>query len=39
MWTLDAVASALDGFATGPADAGFACEEANSLATETIGFS
>jgi 3-oxoacyl-[acyl-carrier protein] reductase len=38
MWTLDSVASALDGFATGPADAGFACEEANALATETIGF-
>jgi NAD(P)-dependent dehydrogenase (short-subunit alcohol dehydrogenase family) len=38
MWTPDSVASALDGFATGPAVAGFACEEANSLATETIGF-
>jgi NAD(P)-dependent dehydrogenase (short-subunit alcohol dehydrogenase family) len=38
MWTLDSVASALAGFATGPAEAGFACEEANSLATETIGF-
>ena len=38
MWTLESVAGALDGFATGPADAGFACEEANSLATETIGF-
>jgi NAD(P)-dependent dehydrogenase (short-subunit alcohol dehydrogenase family) len=38
MWTLDSVAGALAGFATGPADAGFACEEANSLATETIGF-
>jgi 3-oxoacyl-[acyl-carrier protein] reductase len=38
MWTLDAVASALSGFTTGPGDAGFACEEANSLATETIGF-
>jgi NAD(P)-dependent dehydrogenase (short-subunit alcohol dehydrogenase family) len=38
MWTLESVASALDGFATGPSDAGFACEEANSLATETIGF-
>jgi 3-oxoacyl-[acyl-carrier protein] reductase len=38
MWTLESVASALDGFATGPSDAGFACEEANALATETIGF-
>jgi NAD(P)-dependent dehydrogenase (short-subunit alcohol dehydrogenase family) len=38
MWTLDSVASALAGFATGPSDAGFACEEANALATETIGF-
>jgi NAD(P)-dependent dehydrogenase (short-subunit alcohol dehydrogenase family) len=38
MWTLDSVASALAGFATGPAEAGFACEEANALATETIGF-
>jgi NAD(P)-dependent dehydrogenase (short-subunit alcohol dehydrogenase family) len=39
MWTLDSIAGALSGFATGPADAGFACEEANALATETIGFS
>ncbi len=39
MWTLDSIADALAGFKTGPADAGFACEEANSLATETIGFS
>jgi 3-oxoacyl-[acyl-carrier protein] reductase len=39
MWTLDSVAGALAGFKTGPSDAGFACEEANSLATETIGFS
>jgi NAD(P)-dependent dehydrogenase (short-subunit alcohol dehydrogenase family) len=38
MWTLDSIAGALSGFATGPADAGFACEEANALATETIGF-
>jgi NAD(P)-dependent dehydrogenase (short-subunit alcohol dehydrogenase family) len=38
MWTLESVAGALAGFATGPADAGFACEEANALATETIGF-
>jgi NAD(P)-dependent dehydrogenase (short-subunit alcohol dehydrogenase family) len=38
MWTLDSVADALAGFATGPGDAGFACEEANALATETIGF-
>ena len=38
MWTLDSVASALAGFATGPSDAGFACEEANALATQTIGF-
>jgi hypothetical protein len=38
MWTLDSVAGALNGFATGPREAGFACEEANALATETIGF-
>jgi NAD(P)-dependent dehydrogenase (short-subunit alcohol dehydrogenase family) len=38
MWTLDSITDALAGFRTGPADAGFACEEANSLATETIGF-
>ncbi len=38
MWTLDSVASALAGFSTGPSAAGFACEEANSLATDTIGF-
>jgi NAD(P)-dependent dehydrogenase (short-subunit alcohol dehydrogenase family) len=38
MWTFDSVASALAGFETGPAEAGFACEEANALATETIGF-
>jgi NAD(P)-dependent dehydrogenase (short-subunit alcohol dehydrogenase family) len=38
MWTSDSIASALAGFETGPADAGFACEEANALATETIGF-
>jgi NAD(P)-dependent dehydrogenase (short-subunit alcohol dehydrogenase family) len=39
MWTLDSITDALAGFKTGPADAGFACEEANSLATDTIGFS
>jgi NAD(P)-dependent dehydrogenase (short-subunit alcohol dehydrogenase family) len=38
MWTLDSVADALAGFATGPSGAGFACDEANALATETIGF-
>jgi len=38
MWTPDSIAEALAGFKTGPADAGFACEDANSLATETIGF-
>ncbi len=38
MWTLDSISDALAGFKTGPADAGFACEEANSLASETIGF-
>lgn len=39
MWDLDSVASALAGFATGPSDAGFLCEDTISLATETIGFS
>jgi len=39
MWTLDAIASALAGFETGPADAGFLCEDTLALATETIGFS
>jgi len=39
MWTLDAVASAFAGFRTGPADAGFACEDTLALANETIGFS
>ncbi|HUB38873.1 MAG TPA: SDR family NAD(P)-dependent oxidoreductase [Streptosporangiaceae bacterium] len=38
MWTLDAIASALAGFATGPADAGFLCEDTLALASETIGF-
>jgi hypothetical protein len=38
MWTLGSVADALAGFAAGPGDAGFACEAANALATETIGF-
>ena len=38
MWTLDSIASALEGFETGPADAGFACEEANALASDTLGF-
>jgi NAD(P)-dependent dehydrogenase (short-subunit alcohol dehydrogenase family) len=39
MWTLDAIASALAGFETGPADAGFVCEDTLALASETIGFS
>jgi len=39
MWTLDAVASALAGFETGPAGAGFLCEDTLALASETIGFS
>jgi 3-oxoacyl-[acyl-carrier protein] reductase len=39
MWTLDAIASALAGFETGPADAGFLCEDTLALASETIGFS
>jgi NAD(P)-dependent dehydrogenase (short-subunit alcohol dehydrogenase family) len=38
MWTLDAIASALAGFETGPADAGFVCEDTLALASETIGF-
>jgi NAD(P)-dependent dehydrogenase (short-subunit alcohol dehydrogenase family) len=38
MWTLDAVASALSGFETGPPGAGFACEETMGLASDTIGF-
>ncbi len=38
MWTLEAVAEALGGFATGPSGAGFACEETLALADETIGF-
>jgi NAD(P)-dependent dehydrogenase (short-subunit alcohol dehydrogenase family) len=38
MWTLDAVASALAGFETGPAGAGFLCEDTLALASETIGF-
>ena len=38
MWTLDAIASALAGFETGPADAGFLCEDTLALASETIGF-
>jgi NAD(P)-dependent dehydrogenase (short-subunit alcohol dehydrogenase family) len=38
MWTLDAIASALAGFETGPADAGFLCEDTLALATEPIGF-
>jgi NAD(P)-dependent dehydrogenase (short-subunit alcohol dehydrogenase family) len=38
MWTLDAVASALAGFETGPSGAGFACDDTMGLATETIGF-
>jgi NAD(P)-dependent dehydrogenase (short-subunit alcohol dehydrogenase family) len=38
MWTLDAVASALAGFATGPSGAGFLCEDTLALASETIGF-
>jgi NAD(P)-dependent dehydrogenase (short-subunit alcohol dehydrogenase family) len=39
MWTLDAIASALAGYSTGPADAGFLCEDTLALASETIGFS
>jgi NAD(P)-dependent dehydrogenase (short-subunit alcohol dehydrogenase family) len=38
MWSLEAVASALDGFETGATGAGFACEETLALAGETIGF-
>jgi NAD(P)-dependent dehydrogenase (short-subunit alcohol dehydrogenase family) len=38
MWTLDAIASALGGFETGPPGAGFACEETMGLASDTIGF-
>jgi len=38
MWTLDAIASALAGFETGPSGAGFACDDTMALATETIGF-
>jgi NAD(P)-dependent dehydrogenase (short-subunit alcohol dehydrogenase family) len=38
MWTVDAIASALAGFETGPSGAGFASEDTMSLATETIGF-
>ena len=38
MWTLDAIASALSGFATGPSGAGFLCEDTLALASETIGF-
>jgi hypothetical protein len=38
MWTLDAIASALSGFATGPSGAGFLCEDTIALADETIGF-
>ncbi len=38
MWTLDSIAGALTGLETGPSAAGFACEEANALATDTIGF-
>ncbi len=39
MWTLDAIASALEGFETGPSGAGFLCEDTLALASETIGFS
>jgi len=38
MWTLDAIASALAGFATGPSGTGFLCEETLAMASETIGF-
>jgi len=38
MWTLDAISGALEGFKTGPADAGFLCEDTLALASETIGF-
>ena len=33
MWTLDAIAGALAGFATGPSGAGFLCEDTLALAT------
>jgi 3-oxoacyl-[acyl-carrier protein] reductase len=39
MWTLEAIASALAGFETGPAGAGFLCDDTLALAGETIGFS
>jgi NAD(P)-dependent dehydrogenase (short-subunit alcohol dehydrogenase family) len=39
MWTLDAIADALAGFATGPSGAGFLCADTLALAGETIGFS
>jgi hypothetical protein len=38
MWTLDAIASALAGFETGPSGAGFGCEDTMALASDTIGF-
>jgi 3-oxoacyl-[acyl-carrier protein] reductase len=40
MWTLDAIASALAGFATtNPEGAGFFCGDTLAMASETIGFS
>jgi len=38
MWTLDSIAGALAGFATGPSGAGFLCEDTIALADQTIGF-
>jgi NAD(P)-dependent dehydrogenase (short-subunit alcohol dehydrogenase family) len=38
MWTLDSIAAALAGFATGPSGAGFLCEDTVGLADQTIGF-
>jgi hypothetical protein len=35
---LDAIASALAGFETGPSGAGFGCEDTMALASDTIGF-
>ncbi len=38
MWSLSAIASALEGFETGASGAGFACDDTLTLASETIGF-
>jgi NAD(P)-dependent dehydrogenase (short-subunit alcohol dehydrogenase family) len=38
MWSLEAIASALARFETGPSGAGFLCEDTLALAGETIGF-